>query len=87
MCKIKYEIEIINSSGESKSVYRKINTNGTDFIKLSDLIKTTNHNSKKGYYTVWIFSGEANLYAQHILHRKNDNAIAVEHCYSGKFGI
>lgn len=85
--KIKYEIEIINSSGESKTIYRKINANGTDFIKLSDLVESTNHNSEKGYYTVWIFSGEANLYAQHILRRKSDNAIAVEHCYSGKFGI
>lgn len=84
---ISYEIEILNSSGESKSVYRKINANGTDFIKLSDLIKLTGHNSENGYYTVWLFNGEANLYAQHILYRKNDSAIAAEHCYSGKFGI
>ncbi|MBU6431438.1 MAG: hypothetical protein KGJ58_02850 [Patescibacteria group bacterium] len=85
--KIRYEIEIINSFGESKSVHRKINANGTDFIRLSDLVGATNHNSENGYYAVWIFSGEANLYAQHILFRKSDNAIAVEHCYSGKFGI
>jgi len=85
--KIDYEIEVMNSSGESKSIYRKINSNGTDFIKLSDLIKMTGHNSENGNYTVWIFSGKANLYAQHILYRKNDHAIALEHCYSGKFGI
>ncbi len=85
--KIDYEIEIVNSLGENKTVYRKINANGTDFLKLSDLIKMTGHNSENGYYTVWFFSGKANLYAQHILYRKNDHAIAAEHCYSGKFGI
>lgn len=85
--KISYEIRIINMSGESKSVYRKISTNGTDFIRLSELIGDTKHHSENGYYAVWLFSGEAHLYAQHILYRKSDQAIAVEHCYPGKFGI
>lgn len=85
--KISYEIRIINMSGESKSVYRKISANGTDFIKLSELIVETQHHSENGYYSVWFFSGEAHLYAQHILYRKSDQAIAVEHCYPGKFGI
>ncbi len=85
--KIDYEIKITSSSGESKSIHRKINANGTDFIKLSNLIKANGHSSEGGYYTVWLFSGEAHLYAQHILYRKNDHAISVEHCYSGKFGI
>lgn len=85
--KISYEIRVTNMSGESKSVYRKISANGTDFIKLSELIEDTKHRSENGYYSVWFFSGEAHLYAQHILYRKSDQAIAVEHCYPGKFGI
>lgn len=85
--KIRYEIQIINATGEKKCIYKEISANGCDFLKLSDLIKETKHNSPGGYYTVWFFSSGAYLYGQHILHRKKDDAIAVEHCYVGKFGL
>ena len=61
--------------------------NGLNFLKLSELIENNGYISKDGYYTIWFFSGSAHIYAQHILYRKKDYAIAVEHCYPGKFGI
>lgn len=82
-----YEIQITNSNGESRTIYKKINANGSEFFKISELVKITGQNSRNGHYTIWIFSGETHLYAQHLLCRKTDHAIAVEHCYSGKFGI
>ena len=85
--KIKLEIQIINVDGEKKNLYKEISAHGSLFLKLSDLIKETNHNSPGGYFTVWFFSGDAYLYGQHILLRKKDNAIALEHCFVGKFGL
>lgn len=84
---IKLEIQIINSEGQKKNVYKEISAHGSLFLRLSDLIKETGHSSPGGYYTVWFFSGNAYLYGQHILYRKKDHAIAVEHCYVGKFGL
>ena len=84
---IDYEIQIVNLLGESISIYKKINMNGLNFLKLSELIENNGYISKDGYYTIWFFSGSAHIYAQHILYRKKDYAIAVEHCYPGKFGI
>ncbi|MFA6294944.1 MAG: hypothetical protein WC666_00780 [Candidatus Paceibacterota bacterium] len=85
--KIKYEIQLNNTLGEKKIIYRTLSPNAYDVLKLSDMVSETNHSSSGGYYTVWLFSPEAHLYGQHILIRKRDNAIAVEHCYAGKFGL
>lgn len=85
--KIKYEIQITNTQGEKKIVYRELNQNGYDLLKLSQLVNESGLVSKEGFFTVWLFCGEAHLYAQHILYRKSDSAIALEHCYAGKFGL
>jgi len=83
--KIKYEIQIINTEGEKRLLYRSINAHGADFFRLSDLVKETGHNSDQGYYVVWFYASGVHLYAQRILIRKKDCAISVEHCYVGKY--
>lgn len=85
--RIEYEIQIVNANGQKRVIYRTIPSHGCDFLKLSDLIQQTGHNSGGGYYTVWFFVVGAHLYGQRILIRKSDCAISVEHCYVGKYGL
>lgn len=85
--KIEYEIQVYNTKGNSKVFYRTINSHGTDFFRLSDLLSRDPLLSEKGSYVLWFFSVGAHLYGQRILMRKSDNAISVEHCYPGKYGI
>lgn len=85
--KIEYEIQITNIFGKKKIIYRELASNGYDMLKLSNLIKESGHSSPGGFYTIWFFSSKVHLYVQHILYRKRDSAIAVEHCYAGKFGL
>ena len=82
--KIEYEIQIMNTDGQKRMIYRTIAAHGCEFFKLSDLVQQTGHNSEGGYYTVWFFAVGAHLYGQRILFRKSDNAVSVEHCYPGK---
>ncbi len=85
--KIKYEIQLTNSRGERKNMQRLLSPNGCDVLKLSDLLSESRCFDPKGYYTMWLFSSEAHLCAQHILLRKQDQAITVEHFYAGRFGL
>lgn len=85
--KVDYQIQIFNSAGKSRIIEREINTNGTDYLKLSELVDELNFRSEDGNYCVWIFSVGAYLSAQRIVVRKSDHAIAVEHCYAGKYGV
>ena len=84
---IVYEIQLTNSHGERRVLQRNIAPNGCDVIKLSDLVKETALTDPNGFYTVWLFSSNAHLYAQHILWRKTNDTLAVEHFYAGKFGL
>ncbi len=84
---IRYEIQIINSEGEKKVLQRTIHPNACNILKLSELLQEMQHSDKRGFYTVWLFSSQGHLYAQHMLYRKSDQAIALEHFYAGKFGI
>lgn len=85
--KIEYEILVVNASGQKRVIHRTIPAHGCNFLKLSDLVRQTGHNSEGGYYTVWVFAVGAHLYGQRILLRKSDCAISVEHCYVGKYGL
>ena len=85
--KIKYEIQLTNSHGDKKILQKSLMPNGCDVLKLSDLVKETDLSDRDGFYTIWLFSSEAHLCAHHILWRRSDNAIAVEHFYAGKFGL
>jgi len=82
-----YQIQIFNSAGKSRILERELEANGTAYLKLSELIEELNFQSTDGNYCVWIFSIGATLYAQRIVVRKSDGAIAVEHCYVGKYGV
>jgi len=66
---------------------KSIRANGTSFLRLSDLLEEVGWQSQNGAYAVWFFSSQANLYGQHLLIRKSDGAISVEHCYPGKYGF
>lgn len=85
--KIEYEMQVYNTSGKSSVFYRTINSHGTDYFKLSDLLLKESLPSEKGSYMLWFFAVGAHLYGHRILIRKSDNAISVEHCYPGKYGI
>lgn len=85
--KVGYTIQIFNGIGKSRIIEREIKPNGTDYLKLSELIEELDFQSKDGNYCLWIFSIGASLYAQRVVIRKSDWAIAVEHCYSGKYGV
>jgi hypothetical protein len=82
-----YQIQIFNSAGKSRIIERELKANGTDYLKLSELVEELNFRSEDGNYCLWIFSIGATLYAQRIVVRKSDWAIAVEHCYVGKYGV
>lgn len=84
---ITYEIQLTNSHGERKVLEKYLAPNGCDVIKLSELVKETGLSDPEGFYTVWLFSSKAHLYAQHILWRKSNDTIAVEHFYAGRFGL
>lgn len=84
---VDYEIQVYNSAGKSRMFYRKIAVHGTDYFSISDLLAQQNLESVQGSYMVWFFAAGVHLYGQRILLRKSDNAIAVEHCYPGKYGI
>jgi hypothetical protein len=84
---IKYEIGLVNDIGEQKILYRTLPANGSDFLPLSELIAQSGHASSKGRYTVWFTAFGGHLYGKHFLYRRSDCAIAVEHCYVGKYGV
>ncbi len=84
---VRYEICIVNQYGEKRSLYRTLAAHGSDFLVLSELIAETSHRSTGGNYTIWFCAVGAHLYGKHFLFRKRDSAIAVEHCYVGKYGM
>jgi len=84
---ITYHIEIVNSKGHSRKLTQSINSNGVSYLRLSDLLSECLLSDDDGAFAVWFFSSEANIYAQHILIRKSDEAIALEHCYPGRYGF
>lgn len=82
-----YEITLYNYSGHSVRISGTINANGMKCLKLSELVKETGFYSEKGRYAVWFYSNKVLLMGNWVLVRKKDSAIAVEHCYAGKFGL
>lgn len=85
--KVRFEVCVVNQDGEKRSLYREIAAHGSEFIALSDLVRECGHRSSGGRYTVWFCAVGAHLYGKHFLFRKQDGAIAVEHCYVGKYGL
>src|SRR3989344_264896 len=82
-----YEVQVVNTNGQKRSFYRKISAHGGDFVQLSELLSEHPFPSNGGNYTVWFSCASAYLYGQHILLRKKDSSITVEHCYVGRFGL
>lgn len=85
---VECQVEISNESGHRRSVYVTVNPNGSLFMNLSKLLhQMAELRTAHGFYTVWFYCPDANLFLNHLLWRRSDNAISVEHCYIGKFGM
>ena len=81
---IAYEIELINSVGERRLLRQTLRTRGSAYLRLSELIAQTQLSSHGGRYTIWVHCGGYHLNAIHVLYRRADHAIAVEHFYVGR---
>ena len=73
---IKYELEIVDSTGRRNVSHRKIAAFSHDAFWLSDILKEMR--LPWGYYTVWIKSNEAYLKSFHGLYRKKDHALSFD---------
>ena len=87
LSEITYEVEIVNSKGESRKLTRSLNANGVSYLRLSELLVECRFSDDYGTFAVWLFASQGSIYAQHILMRKKDGAIALEHCYPGRYGF
>jgi len=56
-------------------------------MRASELVKEARLVSERAYFTLWIYSRDCFVTGFHLLHRKRDNALGVEHFYYGRFNV
>jgi len=84
---VEYHFEIINEFGDKHITRMSIRENGTDYIKVSEILKKTDIMTDSGYFTVWILCVSIDLAVNHLLIRKSDMSVSLEHAYVGKYGM
>ena len=78
-----YRLEIIDATGRSYSLYRKIPPQSYDVFWLGEILEEAGIASESPYYTLWTNSNDTLLIGHHFLYRKRDHALAAADTFDG----
>jgi hypothetical protein len=79
------DIDLYAWNGRARRVHRTIAPNETCTLLASELLAEARLDSDRPHYTVWIYSRDCFVTGFHLLLRKSDSALGVEHFYYGRF--
>jgi len=81
------DIDLMTWDARAARIRRVIAPNGCLTMRMSELLADARLSSEREYYSVWIYSRECFVTGFHMLYRKADHALGVEHFYYGRFNI
>jgi hypothetical protein len=79
------ELDVVTWDGRSTRFYRTIPANASMTFSVSDLLAGANIRSERDHYTLWAYCRDCFIMGYHIVRRRRDDALGVEHFYYPRF--
>lgn len=81
------EIDVLTWDGRATRFFRTVPPNGSIALSVSDLIAEGRIVSDRGYYSLWVYCRDCFVYGYHVVRRRRDDALCIEHFYYSRFNL
>lgn len=79
------EIDVVTWDGRATRFFRSVPPNGSISLSVSDLIAEGRIRSERDYYSLWVYCRDCFVYGYHVVRRRRDDALCIEHFYYSRF--
>lgn len=79
------EFDIVTWDGRPTRFYRAIPPNGSITVSVGKLVADAGIHSERDYYSLWAYCRDCFIYGYHIVRRRRDDALGIEHFYYSRF--
>lgn len=79
------EIDVLTWDGRATRFFRSVPPNGSLSLTVSELVAEGRIQSERDDFTLWVYCRDCFVYGYHVVRRRRDDALCIEHFYYSRF--
>ncbi len=81
------EVDVVTWDGRATRFFRDVPPNGSIAFSVSELIAEGRVRSNRDDFTLWVYCRDCFVYGYHVVRRRRDDALGIEHFYYSRFNV